>query len=151
MEQDRLSREEIVAMYKSDVERLVPYIAWLQKKAGQQIAQSFHGEGIEKNSVTFPVYDSTMLQFVKEAKRTKFIDRNYVYVYSKWQIRNVKDEKRAIERATLQDIGILGGILSKYIIKGMTKGSVWQEGVENGVLLAVLEKMKELMDFWDKA
>ncbi|NLL79923.1 MAG: hypothetical protein GX234_09065 [Clostridiales bacterium] len=150
MEQDRLSREEIVAMYKADVERLVPYINWLQQKNGQKVSESYQGQDIAKNSVTFPVYDSTLLQFVREVQRTRFINRNYVYVYSHYQIRSEKDELRAVSRATLQEMNMLGGILSRYIIKGTTKGTVWQEGVQNGVFLAVLKKMKELMDFWDK-
>lgn len=150
MEQDRLSREEIVKLYKTDVERLVPYLSWLEQKAGQQVAQSYHGQDIEKHSVTFPVYDSTLLRFVQEIKKTKFFDKNYVYVYSRFQIRSERDEKRVIERAQLQDIGALGGILSKYVIKGTTKGTVWQEGVRNGVLYGTVKKMKELMDFWDR-
>lgn len=149
MEQDRLSREEIVKLYKPDVERMVPYLNWLEQKAGKQVAESYHGQDIEKHSVTFPVYDSTLLRFVQEVKKTKFFDKNYVYVYSRFQIRNERDEKRVIERATLQDIGVLGGILSKYVIKGTTKGTVWQEGVQNGVLYETVKKMKELIDFWD--
>lgn len=150
MEQDRLSREEIVEWYKSDVERLIPYLNWLEQKAGKQVAESYRGQDIEKNSVTFPVYDSTLLRFVQEIKRTKFFDKNYVYVYTRFQIRSDRDEKRFIERAALQDIGAIGGILSKYVIKGTTKGTVWQEGVRNGVLYEAVKKMKELMDFWDK-
>jgi hypothetical protein len=39
----------------------------------------------------------------------------------------------------------LGDILSKYVIKGDVKGLIWSEGVQNGVYLAVLYKLKELM------
>ena len=42
----------------------------------------------------------------------------------------------------------LAGILSKYILGGMTKGTVWAEGVYNGVLCLVVEKMDELCKFW---
>ncbi len=57
-----------------------------------------------------------------------------------------KDELRVIEACSLQDITVLGDILSKYVIKGDVKGAMWAEGVQNGVYLAVLLKMKELME-----
>ena len=44
----------------------------------------------------------------------------------------------------------LKGILSKYILGGMTKGQVWSEGVSNGSILKVLLKMKEILEYWDK-
>lgn len=150
MGQERFSNEEIVAAYKTDVERLVLFLPWLEKKAGQRVAESYEGQDIAKNSMAFPVYDSTMLQFVREAKKTKFVNRNYVYVYSRLRMGSEQDEKRVIEHAGIQDMEVLGGILSKYIIQGTTRGTVWQEGMLNGVLLAVVKKMKELMDFWSR-
>jgi len=46
----------------------------------------------------------------------------------------------------LQDITVLGDILSKYSFKGDIKGAVWTEGVQNGVYLALLLKLKDLME-----
>ena len=90
------------------------------------------------------------MNLVKDAKRTQLLDRNYAYVYSRHRIRTVEDEQRLIERATIQDMDTLKGILSKYILGGMTKGQVWSEGVSNGSILKVLLKMKEILEYWDK-
>jgi hypothetical protein len=46
----------------------------------------------------------------------------------------------------LQEITVLGDILSKYVLRGDVKGAVWAEGVQNGVYLALLLKLKELME-----
>jgi len=54
-----------------------------------------------------------------------------------------------IARARIQDMDLLGAILSRYIIKGRTKGMMWKEGVEYGVFYALVSKMKELIEFWD--
>ena len=54
-----------------------------------------------------------------------------------------------IARARIQDMDLLGAVLSRYIIKGRTKGMIWKEGVEYGVFYAVISKMKELIEFWD--
>ena len=55
-----------------------------------------------------------------------------------------------IERATIREMDVLKGILSKYILGGMTKGRVWTEGVANGSILKVLLKMKEILEYWDR-
>ena len=46
------------------------------------------------------------------------------------------------------DIQKLGDILSKYVLKGMSKSTLWTEGMEEGVYYAVVNKMKELIEFW---
>ena len=42
----------------------------------------------------------------------------------------------------------LAGILSKYILEGQTKGTVWAEGVYTGVLYELIFKMDDLIHFW---
>ena len=53
-----------------------------------------------------------------------------------------------IQDAQIRDMDDLAGILSKYILSGMTKGSVWAEGVRTGVLYNVIKKMDDLVRFW---
>jgi hypothetical protein len=98
----------------------------------------------------FPVYDSTLMSFVKEVQRTTLLDRNYVYIYSRNRIRTLQDEMRMIDQSGIKDMDILKGILSKYILGGMTKGNMWNEAVQNGVFLNVIKKMKKNIEFWDK-
>lgn len=150
MKTNQLSNEEIVDYFRQDAEKLFRYLPWLEGKSGHAICNIFKEEGIAQNSVAFPVYDSTLLQFVKEAEGTRFMDRNHVYVYSRNQLKTCQDELRLIEKATLRDMEQLGGILSHYILKGRTKALLWSEGVQNGVYLALLRKMKEIFDFWER-
>ena len=142
----KLSRDEIIICYQEDVARLMKYLSWLQNVSGTATSSIFSGEGIDKSSLTVPVYDSTLVNFVKEVKKTDFLNRNYVYTFSRYRMKTEKDELRVIEACSLQDITVLGDILSKYVIKGDVKGAMWAEGVQNGVYLAVLLKMKELME-----
>lgn len=143
---EKLSREEVVKVYQEDACRLFKFIPWLQKTGGNEMTGLYKGEGIEENSMPVPVYDATLLSFVKEAKNTKFMDRNYVYTFSKYRLRSIKDELDLIENCSLLDVKILGDILSKYILKGEVKGAYWAEGVKSGVFLALLLKLKELLD-----
>ncbi len=142
----RLSRDEIIICYKEDVVRLMKFLPWLQGASGGASSSIYSGEGIDKSSMAVPVYDSNLLNFVKEAKKTDFINRNYVYTFSRYRMKTAQDELRVISACSLQDISVLGDILSKYILKGDVRGAVWSEGVQNGVYLALLLKLKELME-----
>ena len=142
----KLSRDEIIICYRDDVAKLMKYLSWLQNKSGTVTSGMYSGEGIDKSSMAVPVYDSTLLNFIRDIKTTDFLNRNYVYTYSRYRIKTAADERRVIEACSLQDIKVLGDILSKYVIRGDVKGAVWSEGVQNGVFLAVLLKLKELME-----
>jgi len=142
------SVEDVVEKYRPELKKLTPYLKWLKSNASIDVAQTYSNS--ELKSMSFPVYDSNLLAFVKAAQGTKLLDRNYVYVYSRNRIRNYKDELLFIDRAGITDMDDLAGILSKYILSGMIKGSVWAEGVKNGVLYTVVNKMDELVKFWDK-
>lgn len=150
MEKEKLSTEEIVQVYKEDVKRLVRYLPYFEGKKADDVSRQYTGDEIGEKLMSFPVYDSTLLGFVKEASQTCFMDDNYRYVYSRNGLRTHQDEWKLIERATIQDMDYLGGILSKYVYGGMTKGSVWSEAVEYGIFYRVIKKAQELVEFWDK-
>jgi hypothetical protein len=143
------STEDIVERYRADVKTLLPYLSWLESHAGKDsgISENYGGERLS-GSISFPVYDSTLLSLVKQAQKTNLLDRNYVYVYSRNHLQTAEDELKFIEKAELKDMDDLAGIFSKYILSGMTKGTVWSEGVKNKVLYSVISKMQELINFW---
>ena len=142
----RLSRDEIIICYRDDVARLMKYLSWLQNKSGTAASDIYSGEGIDKTSMAVPVYDSTLLSFIKEVKATDFLNRNYVYTFSRYRIRTAADELRVISACSLQEITVLGDILSKYVLRGDVKGAVWAEGVQNGVYLALALTPQEALE-----
>lgn len=150
MRTDQLSNEEIVDYFRQDANKLFRYLPWLETKSGHFVHSTYQDEGIARHSIAFPVYDSTLLSFVKEAANTRFMDRNHVYVYSRNRLKNAEDELRLIEKAAIRDMDQLSGILSHYILGGRTKALLWSEGVQNGVYLAMLNKVKEIIDFWER-
>lgn len=149
MSTDMEYRQRVMNEYRVQVEPLLRYIPWLENKQGAKAFNTYAGEGLAEHSVPVPVYDGTLMNFVKDVQKTTLLDRNYVYVYSRLRIRSVQDEKRLIANATLKEMDILTGILAKYVMGGMTKAALWAEGVENGVFLQLLLKMKEILEFWD--
>ena len=143
---EKLSRDGVIALYQDDTLKLLRYVGWLQTASGKNASDIYKGEGIEANSMSVPVYDSTLLSFVKEAKATHFMNRNYVYTFSRYSLRSVQDELDMVERCTLMETDVLGDILSKYILKGEVRGAYWTEGVKNGIFLAILLRLKELLE-----
>ncbi len=150
MERDLEYRQRIVQDYRAKVEPLLRYLPWLEQKENSRAVSMYSGEGIGEHSLSIPVYDGTLMSFIKEAQRTGMLDRNYVYVYSQHRIRTIEDEKRAIEQAQLQSFEVLTGIMSKYVLGGMTKSVLWSQGVEEGIFLALVQKMKYILEYWDK-
>ena len=104
----------------------------------------------ETHSIAFPVYDSTLLSFVREVQQTNLLDRNYRYIYSRNRIVTHQDELRAISHSDITRMDVLKGILSKYVMGGMTKGRMWSEAVRNRIFLNVVKKMKDNLEFWDR-
>lgn len=135
--------------YRSDVELLIKYIPWFESKKGTNVSSQYSGDGLSKSTFTFPVYETMLLNFINDVQKTALIDANYAYAYSGNNIYTVEDEFKVIEEAALKNANVLCSILSKYVLGGMTKGTVWSTGVENGIFLAVLKKMKLLLDIWD--
>lgn len=148
---ETMTANQIVEVYKGDVDKLAAYLPWLEDKSGKSVSSIYAAEGIADNSVSFPVYDSTLMRFVKEAGETVFMDRNYRYVYTRNRLKNYKDEERLIEAASILQMEQLGGILSYYVIGGRTKARLWSDGMNHAIFYKVVKKAKELTDFWTNA
>ena len=148
MSEEKKARQEMVEHYRAEVTRLSAYIPWLMEKSGGAVSSEYHPEG--GKTINFPVYDSMLLQFVRDMDKSIFLDKNYPYVYTRYGVKTPEDEKNLIEKTDIMNIAVIGGILSRYIIGGRTKGRVWSEGVVNGVYLKALEKARDLIEFYDK-
>ncbi len=134
---------------KADVEKLIRYIPWLEQKRGTSVSHNYENGEASKSTMTFPVYDSTLMSFINEARDTMLVYENYPYVYTEKAIRSIEDELKVIEEATVPTAGYVRAIFSRYILKGMTKGVVWQEAVTEGIFVECLYKFKKLLEIWD--
>lgn len=148
MQDEKMTKEYYINMYKDDVTKLMKYIPYLEKKSGNDVSHDYQ-DGNMSTTMAVPVYDGTLLNFVKEAGDTVFMDRNYPYFYTRNRIDTLRDEMGAIEKADIMHMEALCCILSKYVLGGRTKAHLWKEGVENRIFLAILKKAKECMEFWN--
>ena len=60
---EKMGREELVAMYRPDVERLAAFLPWLTDKTSADVMQNFTGENGEV-TLPFPVYGDIYLAFL---------------------------------------------------------------------------------------
>ena len=142
MENENQYLEELMQKYRGKSENLLRYIPYFEQKLGQKNYDIYEADGEIKNSVSIPVYDSTLLAFVKEVQKTGLVDRNYVYVLSNYGIRRAEDELPTVARAEFKDIGVIYAVMAKYVLGGMTKGMMWSQAVEKGIFLECLKRLK---------
>lgn len=150
MENENVYKQEMVNKYRTAIGDLFRYIPWLEQKTGSKMVQTYAGDNSPSNSVPIPVYDSTLLGFVKDMQRTGLMDRNYRYVFTRKGITSEQDEIRVIDETEFKEIEVIFDIMAKYVLGGMTKGMLWPRAVENGVFLHGLKRIKELLDIWDE-
>jgi len=150
MENENIYRQELMNRYRRSMEGLFRYLPWLEEKSGEKMVHTYQGDNMPQCSVAIPVYDGTLLSFVKEMNATGLMDRNYVYVFSRYGIHTEQDELRMIERTELKEIEVIFGIMAKYVLGGMTRGILWSKAIENGVFYHGLKRIKELLDVWDE-
>ena len=142
-------REQIIEEYKDDLAKLLRYLPFLEKKGGSDVQNFYEGDGDQK-VIPVPVYDSTLLAFVKEAQKTKFMNRNYPSVYRKWRMATPEAERIAMQSATIRDIDLFRGIISKYVMEGMRKSTMWTTAVEERIFVTALTKLRSLIFDYSK-
>ena len=74
---------EIIEKYRADVTEMTRYLGWLESKRSESLSSSYDPADGRGETITFPVYDGTLMNFVRSAEKTGLIDRNYVYTYKK--------------------------------------------------------------------
>ncbi|NLG02606.1 MAG: hypothetical protein GX567_02025 [Clostridia bacterium] len=144
-EHERNQKEAIVREYRDEALALARYLPWFESKRGESLTGIYEGENGIK-TIPLPVYDSKLLAFVKEAQAGNLMDRNYPYVYSRNQIRTHADEQRLIAQARLKDFFTLQGILSKYVLEGMRRSTVWTVAVQEELFLNILKQFTIIFD-----
>ena len=65
-------------------------------------------------------------------------------------VNETEGRKYLCEIRKLEEECILCGILSKYVLEGRTKATLWGEAVQEDIFLLVLRKMQEIIRYWDK-
>lgn len=145
---EKMGREELVAMYRPDVERLAAFLPWLTDKTSMDVVQNFTGENGEV-SLPFPVYGDIYLAFLETLGTTIFMNPNYHYTYSRYRIQDWNDELAMIKRADIMTMDILGGILSKYTLGGMTKAYLWTDGMDYQIFYNAVKRAKDIIEYWD--
>ena len=148
MQQDTEFLKEFMAQNAGKIQPLIPYLPWLEEKSGKSASTLYTSDGLGESSVAFPVYDATLMRFVKEAATTELMDRNYPYVYTRCNLQTHEDERRFIEAATWREWDQLCGILSKYVMGGRTRSTLWSEGISESIFYLTVKKMHEIVEFW---
>ena len=147
--EERADIEETVAKYAPDVDKLVAYVPWLEEKYGLEVKKTFDNPDVVAGSMPFPVYDSYMMEFIRTAENTGFMDPNHIYTFSRNKLKTDADIELFISNCdSLKDLKDLGNIVAKYVMGGRTKSRLWSEGVKSGILLSAITKMRDILQIY---
>lgn len=149
MENDKAYRKQKIEEYRGYLDPFFRFIPWFRERMGSKQERVYDGNDVS-HSVPVPVYDSTLLNFVRGMQATGLMNRNYPYIYSRHAMRTAADEISQMEHTTLKDIDVIIGIISKYVLGGMTRGRLWTDAVEEGIFYHALTRMKQILDVWDE-
>lgn len=142
------SPQDIVNRYRGMVETLSKYLKWFKENDSRAVDQNYNGSNMD-STIIFPVYDSTVLSFVKDAQASGLMDRNYVYLYSRKNLKTWKDELEYISNVDIMHLDDINRIISKYVLGGQVKAGMWSEAVQHGIFEHAVRKMQELIELWD--
>lgn len=146
MKMDKEYIAQLVEKGKKDLAPLLKYVDWLKENEGKDVTTIYDGTQNGSNTMSFPVYEAELLEFVKEAGDNGLMDRNYVYVYTGRELKTPEQEKQAIAECTIEDWRVLCGILTRYVRGGMTRANLWGQGVKEGIFYLALTKMQEVLE-----
>lgn len=146
MGQEVMTQQKVIEEYNQFVIPLLEYLPWLEEKVGEDAYSLYEEEGIGENSLTFPVYEETLLNLIRQLSESPLTDRNYRYVYTRNHLETTEDERAVIQGATWRDWGILKGILSRYVAGGRTKGMLWSQAVREDIFYLVLLQMRKICE-----
>ncbi|MCR4616957.1 MAG: hypothetical protein K5669_02085 [Lachnospiraceae bacterium] len=141
---------EKMAEYRRELEPLVRYLPWFEQASGKTASSMYRGNGLDgPGALAVPVYDATLMSFIKEASASALMDRNYLYVFTRKNIKTPEDERKAIAECDYRNWDILCGILSKYVLGGRTRAVLWSQGVSERIFYLCVSKMLEIVTEWN--
>ncbi|MDR2547215.1 MAG: hypothetical protein LBC96_06850 [Lachnospiraceae bacterium] len=138
---------QVIAHYRQPLEPFFRYIPWFLERKDKNLERLYDGDDVN-GTISFPVYDSTLLGFIRAMNDTGLMDRNYPYILRRKNLYSYIDELEQIENCHLQEIDVIIGIISKYVLGGMTRGRLWNEAVEYGIFYHSLARIKFLTEIF---
>ena len=76
MGQEPTQQEKIIAEFHEVAEPFLSYLPWFEQHAGEPGSELFEQQGISEHSLSFPVYDATLMRFVKEDRLSMKLSRS---------------------------------------------------------------------------
>jgi len=146
-EKDKAYQLSLIAKYREPLEPYFRYMPWFLERKNKNLEKFYDGDEIS-GTFSFPVYESTLLNFVQGIQTTGLIDRNYPYLYSKYGLHSTDEELALIERCGLAEVADILAVVSKYVLGGMTKGRMWNEAVEYGIFYHALARIRDILNVY---
>lgn len=141
---ENLCNQFNLSLIRKGAEKLFAFIPYFETATKENVCR-WDGEkkpGESYYTGSYPIYDRTLKDFIKEFYETNLISYNYSDILDNRGLKNMDGINDVIESA---DIELLRAILTKYIGQERFCDGVWATAVRDRIFLGILNRLRELL------
>lgn len=139
-----LCNQLYLSLTKKCIEKLSYFIPYFETATGESVCHWSGGKKLGENqfTVSYPIYDDTLVEFIEEFYKTNLISYGYLDTTRNRGLRDMGEMNNAIEEA---DLELLKAIFTGYIRQERFCDGLWAKAVEDKVFLRTLKRFNELL------
>lgn len=141
---EELSNKLHRSLLKGRIERLTAFIPLFENMSKEDVCHWDGGEKLGENSfsMSYPVYEQTIRDFVETVYKSKLMCHNYLEIIEQHGLVGIEGINTAIEHA---DLELTLAILTGYIRQERFCDGLLQKVVEDKTLLKLLKRLESIM------
>ena len=142
---ERLCTSHYVSLSQNGVKKLCEYIPFFETATSENVCRWEGGEktGKDEYHISFPVYDSTLSNFIRDFYSTNLIYYNYLNLIEQRELNNTSEMIEAIATA---DLELLKALLTGFVRQERFGDGLWEFAIEQKIYLKVLKRFNELFE-----
>lgn len=143
---EKMCNHYYLSLCQIGVKKLCEYIPFFEAATSENVCHWEGGEKIGENEyhISFPVYDSTLRNFIGDFYSTNLVYFNYLNLIEQ---RGLNNNSEMIEAIATADLELLKALLTGFIRQERFGDGLWEFAVEQKIFLKILKSFEELLDF----
>ena len=129
------------SLIRKSVEKLFSFIPYFETATEESVCRWEEGK-IPGGDNSYPVYERTLKDFIREFYETNLISHNYLDILDNRGLKNMDGIDDVIKNA---DIELLRAIFTKYVSQERFCDGLWATAVREKIFLGILNRFQELL------
>jgi ADP-ribosylglycohydrolase len=139
-----LSNKLYLSLLRGSIEKLIAFIPYFENVNIEDVCRWGGGERLGENhfSVSYPVYEQTLEDFIRTAYKSNLLSYNYLETIEQHGLEGTKEMNEAIDQA---DLELALAVLTGYIRQERFCDGLWESAIEDKTFLKLLRRFENLM------